>query len=141
MVVRDDFSRYTWVYPLRRESEASEKLKLFLAENNLDTVPSAVLRVCSDDGGEFLEGSFAFLFREFRIAQEHTTANTPQLNGVAEWAKFAARLQAQELYGHVVDLHPHENLWAEASLWDCHTLNRTASSANPDNMSPLRLYM
>ncbi|CAN0395341.1 unnamed protein product, partial [Discosporangium mesarthrocarpum] len=77
MVVRDDFSRYTWVYPLRRKSEASEKFKLFLAENNLDTVPSAVLRVRSDDLGEFLEGSFGSLCREFRIAQEHTTVLTP----------------------------------------------------------------
>ncbi|CAN0133483.1 unnamed protein product [Discosporangium mesarthrocarpum] len=51
MIVRDDFSRYTWVYPLRHKSEAREKFKLLLAENNLGTAPSAVLRVRSDDGG------------------------------------------------------------------------------------------
>ncbi|CAN0320247.1 unnamed protein product, partial [Discosporangium mesarthrocarpum] len=132
MVVWDDFSRYMCVYPLRRKSEVSEKFKFFLAENNLDTVPSAVLRVRSDDGAEFQEGRFASLCREFRIAQEHTTADTPQLNWVAECglslvdaAQSATRLQAQELCGYVVDLPPHENLWAEASLWACHTPKRT----------------
>ncbi|CAM9722966.1 unnamed protein product, partial [Discosporangium mesarthrocarpum] len=80
MIVRDDFSSYTWVYPLRLKSKANGKFNLFFAENNSGSVPSAVLRVRSDDGGEFLEGIFASL----RIAQEHTTADIPQLHGVAE---------------------------------------------------------
>ncbi|CAN0503257.1 unnamed protein product, partial [Discosporangium mesarthrocarpum] len=77
-VIRDDFSRFMRVYPLKAKSDAYGALELFLAENNADKT------VRSDDGGEFMGGHFGDLCKHLRIRQEHTTANHPQLNGVAE---------------------------------------------------------
>ncbi|CAN0441695.1 unnamed protein product, partial [Discosporangium mesarthrocarpum] len=84
MIVRDDYSRLSRVYPLKKKSEASEVFKGFLSEFHLTQITCAEMTVRSDDGGEFLGGSFGALCRDFRIRQEHTCADTPQLNGVAE---------------------------------------------------------
>ncbi|CAN0484336.1 unnamed protein product, partial [Discosporangium mesarthrocarpum] len=85
MIVRDDYSRFSWVYyPLKKKSEASEAFKGFLSEFHLTQVTGAEMTVRSDDGEEFLGGSFGALCRDFRIRQEHTCNDTPQLNGVAE---------------------------------------------------------
>ncbi|CAN0491774.1 unnamed protein product, partial [Discosporangium mesarthrocarpum] len=53
-VIRDDFSRFMRVYPLKAKSDAYGALELFLAENNADKVNHVVLTVRSDDGGEFM---------------------------------------------------------------------------------------
>ncbi|CAN0479185.1 unnamed protein product, partial [Discosporangium mesarthrocarpum] len=101
-----------------------------------------------DDDGEFLGGSFGALCRDFRVRQEHTCADTPQLNGVAERglglidsAQLAGRLQASELFGHVVNIPSHEDLWADASAWACAALNATATTANPGSISPYEAFM
>ncbi|CAN0482948.1 unnamed protein product, partial [Discosporangium mesarthrocarpum] len=146
-VIRDDFSRFMRVYPLKAKSDAYGALELFLAENNADKVNHVVLTVRSDDGGEFMGGHFGDLCKHIRIRQEHTTANHPQLNGVAERglglveaAQMSARLHATELYSHVVCLPPHEQLWAEASHWAADALNRTATTYNPGNTSPYEMF-
>ncbi|CAN0508458.1 unnamed protein product, partial [Discosporangium mesarthrocarpum] len=105
------------------------------------------MTVRSDDGGEFLGGSFGALYRDFRVRQEHTCADTPQLNGVAkrglgliDSAQLAGRLQASELFGHAFNIPFHEDLWAEASAWACAALNATATSANPSSISPYEAF-
>ncbi|CAN0507528.1 unnamed protein product, partial [Discosporangium mesarthrocarpum] len=60
-VIRDDFSRFMRVYPLKAKSDAYGALELFLAENNADKAHHLVLTVRSDDGGEFLGGHFGDL--------------------------------------------------------------------------------
>ncbi|CAN0470622.1 unnamed protein product [Discosporangium mesarthrocarpum] len=52
-IIRDDFSRFMRVYPLKAKSDAYGALELFLAENNADKAHHLVLTVHSDDGGEF----------------------------------------------------------------------------------------
>ncbi|CAN0497359.1 unnamed protein product, partial [Discosporangium mesarthrocarpum] len=84
MIVRDDYSRFSWVYPLKKKSEASEAFICFLSEFHPTQITCAEMTVRSDDGGEFLGGIFGALCRDFRIRQEHTCADTPQLNCVAE---------------------------------------------------------
>ena len=59
LVVRNDFSRYTWVYFMRHESDAAETFKQFLSDTRADDVPSQVVTVRSDGGGEFQGGSSA----------------------------------------------------------------------------------
>ncbi|CAN0427278.1 unnamed protein product [Discosporangium mesarthrocarpum] len=61
MVVRDDYSRFSWVYLLKKKSEASEAFKAFMSEFHL----TAEMTVWSDDGVEFLGGSFGALCRDF----------------------------------------------------------------------------
>ncbi|CAN0496579.1 unnamed protein product, partial [Discosporangium mesarthrocarpum] len=83
MIVRDYYSRYSWVYPLKK-SDACEGFKAFLSEFHQAQITCVVMTERSDDSGEFLGGSFGALCRDFRVRQEHTCADTPQLNGVAE---------------------------------------------------------
>ena len=112
-----------------------------------DGVPSVVEVVRSDGGGfSSHDGEFSILCRERCIKQEFTTAETPQYNGVAERAlglleaaSMAARLQASELYPNV-QLPSTDWLWAEAMRWACDCLNRTATTANPDNKSPYEMW-
>ena len=145
LIVRDDFSRMSWVYFLRHKSDAAEAFERFLVDVRADGMPSSVEIVRSDGGGEF-EGRFADLCRTRGIKQEFTTADSPEYNGVAERAlgmiDAAARsaiIQAQELYPHV-QLPSTESLWAEAYRWACDSINRTASSANPDWKSPHEMW-
>ena len=55
MVVRDDHSRFMWVYFVRHKSDAAESFRQFVADNRATRFPSDVKIVRSDDGGEFLE--------------------------------------------------------------------------------------
>ena len=63
LIVLDEFSRYTWVYFLRHKSDAAETFKQFLSDTRADGVPSQVVTVLSDGGGEFCGRNFGDLCR------------------------------------------------------------------------------
>ena len=146
LIVREDFSRYTWVYFMRHKSDAAEMFEQFLADTRTDGVPSKVVIVRSDGGGEFRGGKFGELRRSRGIKQEFTTADSPQFNGVAECAlglietaAMAGRILARELFPGA-QLPATEALWVGASHWACDALNRTATTANPSNKSPYEMW-
>ena len=146
MIVKDDYSRYSWLYFLERKSDAAEYFRKFLADVRADGVPSTVESVRSDNGGEFYGGEFASVCRQFCIKQEFTTAKSPEFNGVAERglgiidkAALAARIQAPLIFPHV-RLPPTDSLWAEAMHSACDALNHTATIANPNMKSPYELW-
>ena len=102
LVVCDEFLRYMWVYFMRHKSDATELFQQFLANSRTDGVPSTVVIIRSDGGGEFGGGKFGDLCRSRGIKQEFTTADSPQFNGVAECAlgfletaAMAGRIQAK----------------------------------------------
>ena len=84
LIVRDDFSRCTWVYSMRHKPDAAEMFEQFLADTRADGVPSKLVIVRTDGGGEFRGRKFGDLCRSRGIKQEFTTADSPQFNGVAE---------------------------------------------------------
>ena len=138
MIIRDDFSRYARSYFISYKSNAAEALKLFLADLRVEGIPSEVVVVRSDNGGEFNQGEFGQLCRERSIKQEFTTADSPEYNGVAERG-LAARIQASEFFpGFDIPVKP--SLWAEAMSWACDAYNRTATVANPGNRSPHEMF-
>ena len=73
LIVRDDFSWYTWVYFMRHKSDAAETFKQFFSDTRADGVPSQVVTVRSDGGGEFCGGKFGDLRRLRCIKQEFTS--------------------------------------------------------------------
>lgn len=100
----------------------------------------------SDDGKEFLEGTFGVLSRKFNITQEFTSASSPQFNGLAERALglieaagLSARIQALILFP-IVELPSSDYLWTEATSWAYHCLNCSATTSNPDGISPHELW-
>ena len=147
MIIRDDFSRYAWLYFISHKSDAAEAFKQFLADLRVEGIPSEVVVVRSDNGGEFNQGEFGQLCRERNIKQEFTTADSPEYNnGVAERglamiesAALAVRIQASELFSGF-DIPEKPSLWAEAMRWACDAYNRTATVANPGNRSPHGMF-
>ena len=94
LIVRDDFPRYTCVYFMRHKLKAAEISDQFLADVRVDGVPSKVVIFRSDGGGEFRGGKFGDLCRSRGIKQEFTTADSVQLNGVAERAPGSIKTAA-----------------------------------------------
>ena len=77
----------------------------FLAGTRADGVPSKVVTVRSDGGGDFRGGTFGDLRRSRGIKREFTTANSPQFNcvpkralGLIQKAAMMGRIQARELF-------------------------------------------
>ena len=139
LIVRDVFSRYTWVYVLCHKSCTPEIYKQFLPDARVDRVPSQVVTVRADGGGEFCGRIFNDLCRSICINQNITTVGSPQINGVAEptlglieMAAMAVRIWLREHFPGA-QLPEEELLWAEASHWACNALNRTETPANPAN--------
>ena len=90
---------------MRHRSDAAEMLEQFLADTRADGVPSTVVIVRSDGGGEFRGAKFGDLCKSRSIKQEFTTADSPQFNGVAERplglieaAAIRGQIQARALF-------------------------------------------
>ena len=80
----DDYSRYGYVYLMRRKSETFEKFKEFHVEAEKQLVKSLkILR--SDRGGEYLDSEFTDYLIENGIVSQLTAPGTLPQNGVAEW--------------------------------------------------------
>ena len=135
MLVKDDFSRYAWVYFLKHKSDAADAFRKFLANVRADGVPSKVDIVRSDNGGEFYGGESGEVCKQFFIKQEFTNAGSPKQNGVVERAlgviqnaALAACIQAPIIFP-LVQLPPTESLWAEVVHWSCDAFDHTATTA------------
>ena len=143
MVFRDDKTRMTWEYYLRSKDEAPIGLEKWLAEIRDVGVPKIIR---SDDASELRGGRFGEICRVLRIKREFTSADRPQLNGVAERgltliAKLAKASAIQAKVSCVgLGLPATEKLWPEAHSYACDALNRTATSSNPDYKSPYEMW-
>ncbi|CAI7746664.1 unnamed protein product [Closterium sp. NIES-53] len=89
LIVVDDYSRYTTVFPLRTKGEVPDVLipwirraRLQLSERFHSDFP--VLRLHSDRGGEFSSDLLAAYCAEHGIEQSFTLPTSPQQNGIAE---------------------------------------------------------
>ncbi|CAI7911965.1 unnamed protein product [Closterium sp. NIES-53] len=83
LVVVDDFSRYTTMFPLAKKSEVTSTLIRWLLTTE-DTRGRRVSCLHSDRGGEFRSGILAGFCHEQGIRQSWTLPESPQQNGVAE---------------------------------------------------------
>ena len=73
MIIRDDLTRYTWVYFLKEKSDAAETFEQFLSDvRDLGEVET----VRSDNGGEFTSKAFIRVCSSHRIKRELTTAES-----------------------------------------------------------------
>ena len=78
-----DFSRYTWVFFLKKKSEVCEKiteLKAFI--ENAFGIKIKILRY--DNCGEYVSNYFLHIFSQSGIQVQNSIPYTPQQNGVAE---------------------------------------------------------
>ncbi|CAI6011147.1 unnamed protein product [Closterium sp. NIES-65] len=89
LLVVDDYSRYTTVFPLRSKGEVTEVLIDWIRAARLQLRQSfgsdfPVLRLHSDRGGEFSSGLLRAYCRARGIRQSFTLPDSPQQNGIAE---------------------------------------------------------
>ncbi|CAI5969811.1 unnamed protein product [Closterium sp. NIES-64] len=89
LLVIDDYSRYTTIFPLRSKGDVTEVLidwiraaRLQLRESFGSDFP--VLRLHSDRGGEFSSARLGAFCRAQGIRQTFTLPASPQQNGIAE---------------------------------------------------------
>ncbi|CAI5947266.1 unnamed protein product [Closterium sp. NIES-64] len=89
LLVVDDYSRYTTVFPLRSKGDVTEVLIDWIRAARLQLRQSfgsdfPVLRLHSDRGGEFSSGLLRAFCRARGIRQTFTLPDSPQQNGIAE---------------------------------------------------------
>ncbi|CAI5537060.1 unnamed protein product [Closterium sp. Naga37s-1] len=89
LLVVDDYSRYTTVFPLRSKGDVTEVLIDWIRAARLQLRQSfgsdfPVQRLHSDRGGEFSSGLLRAYCRARGIRQTFTLPDSPQQNGIAE---------------------------------------------------------
>ncbi|CAI7833888.1 unnamed protein product [Closterium sp. NIES-53] len=125
LLVVDDYSRYTMVFPLRSKGDDTEVLidwiraaRLQLRESFGSDFP--VLRLHSDRGGEFSSARLGAFCRAQGIRQTFTLPASPQQNGIAERRIGMVMDVARTSMIHAAAPH---FLWPFAVQYAAHQLN------------------
>ncbi|CAI5474815.1 unnamed protein product [Closterium sp. Yama58-4] len=140
LIVVDDFSRYTTVFPLRAKGDVPDILipwirrsRLQLRERFRSDFP--VLRLHSDRGGEFSSGLLEAFCQQEGIAQSYTLPDSPQQNGVAERRIGLVMEVARTSLSHAAAPH---FLWPFAVRYAAHQLNLWPRVSLPETSPTLR---
>ena len=72
----DDFSRYTWIFFLKKKSKVCEKIsELKALIENASGLKIEILR--SDNGGDYVSNEFLYIFSQSGIQFQHLIPYTP----------------------------------------------------------------
>ncbi|CAI7754703.1 unnamed protein product [Closterium sp. NIES-54] len=141
LLVVDDYTRYTAVFPLRTKGEVPDVFipwiraaRLQLHERFGTEFP--VLRLHSDRGGEFSSDLLVAFCAEHGIRQTFTLPASPQQNGVAERRIGLVMEVARTSMIHAVVPH---FLWSFAVRYAAHQLNLWPRVSLPET-SPTLLW-
>ncbi|CAI7791428.1 unnamed protein product, partial [Closterium sp. NIES-53] len=140
LLVVDDYSRYTTVFPLRSKGEVTEVLiywiraaRLQLRERFGSDFP--VLRLHSDRGGEFSSDLLRAFCRAEGIRQTFTLPASPQQNGIAERRIGMVMVVARTSMIHAAAPH---FLWPFAVQYAAHQINLQPRVSLPETSPTLR---
>ncbi|GJV46768.1 retrovirus-related pol polyprotein from transposon TNT 1-94 [Tanacetum coccineum] len=121
LVIVDEYSRYTWVYFLKKKSQAPETIMSFIkrVENQNDI---KVKQLRNDNGTEFRNSILVNFCDEKRISQNFSSPYTSEQNVVAE-RKNRTLIEAARtmLSGSIFS----KQYWTEAVATACYTQNRS----------------
>ncbi|CAI7765861.1 unnamed protein product [Closterium sp. NIES-54] len=125
LLVVDDYSRYTTVFPLRSKGDVTEVLIDWIRAAHLQLRESfgsdfPVLRLHSDRGGEFSSALLGAFCRARGIRQTFTLPASPQQNGIAERRIGMVMDVARTSMIHAAAPH---FLWPFAVQYAAHQLN------------------
>lgn len=133
LIIIDDFSRKSWVIPLRKKSNTAAALKEWIAV--AETEVGKKLKVLrSDNGGEFIDNVFGKWMREHGIQHQTIPARSPQSNGVAERGNRTLQDRARSM---LVGAGLGGGFWVEAISAASYIRNRgpvTGLSKTPDEL-------
>ncbi|CAI7793548.1 unnamed protein product [Closterium sp. NIES-53] len=140
LLVVDDYSRYTTVFPLRSKGEVTEVLidwirvaRLQLRERFGSDFP--VLRLHSDRGREFSSDLLRAFCRAEGIRQTFTLPASPQQNGIAERRIGMVMDVARTSMIHAATPH---FLWPFAVQYAAHQINLQPRVSLPETSPTLR---
>ncbi|CAI5478775.1 unnamed protein product [Closterium sp. Yama58-4] len=140
LIVVDDYSRYTTVFPLRAKGDVPgvlipwiSRARLQLGKRFHSDFP--VLRLHSDRGGEFASDLLAAYCAEHGIEQSFTLPASPQQNGVAERRIGLVMEVARTSLTHAAAPH---FLWPFAVRYAAHQLNLWPRVSLPETSPTLR---
>ncbi|CAI7790626.1 unnamed protein product, partial [Closterium sp. NIES-53] len=140
LLVVDDYSRYTTVFPLRSKGDVTEVLidwiraaRLLLRESFGSDFP--VLRLHSDRGGEFSSACLGAFCCAQGIRQTFTLPASPQQNGIAERRIGMVMDVARTSMIHAAAPH---FLWPFAVQYAAHQLNLQPRVSLPETSPTLR---
>ncbi|CAI7833628.1 unnamed protein product [Closterium sp. NIES-53] len=141
LLVVDDYSRYTTVFPLGSKGEVNEVLIDWIRDTRLRLRESfgsdfSVLRLHSDRGGEFSSARLGAFCRAQGIRQTFTLPASPQQNGIAERRIGMVMDVARTSMIHVAAPH---FLWPFAVQYAAHHLNLQPRVSLPET-SPTLLW-
>ncbi|CAI6005677.1 unnamed protein product [Closterium sp. NIES-64] len=139
LLVVDDYSRYTTVFPLRSKGDVTEVLIDWIRAARLQLRRSfgsdfPVLRLHSDRGGEFSSGLLRAYCRAQGICQTFTLPDSPQQNGIAERRIGMVMDVARTSMMHVAAPH---FLWPFAVRYAAHQINLHPRVSRPETSPAL----
>ncbi|GKD71120.1 retrovirus-related pol polyprotein from transposon TNT 1-94, partial [Tanacetum coccineum] len=121
LVIIDEYSRYTWVYFLKKKSQTHESIMSFIkrVENQNDI---KVKQLKTNNGTEYKNSILVKFYNEKGISQNFSSSYTPEQNGFAE-RKNRTLIEAARtmLSGSVFS----KQYWTEAVATACYTQNRS----------------
>jgi hypothetical protein len=132
----DDFSRFTWIYPLHNKSKVFEhfvKFKL-LVENQFT---SNIKQLQSDGGGEYNSLQFQSFLTKHGILHRKTCPHTSQQNGLAERKLRHILEMALTLLAHS---HLSNRYWVDAFLMAVYIVNRLPTPVLQHHSPYFKLY-
>ncbi|CAI7901984.1 unnamed protein product [Closterium sp. NIES-53] len=141
LLVVDDYSRYTTVFPLRSKGEVTEVLIDWIRATRLRLIESfgsdfPILRLHSDRGGEFSSARLGAFCRAQGIRQTFTLPASLQQNGIAECRIGMVMDVARTSMIHAAAPH---FLWPFAVQYAAHQLNLQPWVSLPET-SPTLLW-
>ncbi|GKB89386.1 retrovirus-related pol polyprotein from transposon TNT 1-94 [Tanacetum coccineum] len=121
LVIIDEYSRYTWVYFLKKKNQAAEMIMSFIrmVENQNDI---KVKQIRTDNGTEFRNFELESFCDEKGISQNFSSPYTPEQNGVAERKNITLIEAARTMLNGLLLL---KNFCTEAVRIACYTQNRS----------------
>ncbi|CAI7806267.1 unnamed protein product [Closterium sp. NIES-53] len=140
LLVVDDYSRYTTLFPLRRKGDVTEVLIDWIRAARLQLRESfgsdfLVLRLYSDRGGEFSSARLGAFCRAQGIRQTFTLPASPQKNGIAERRIGMVMDVTRTSMIHAAAPH---FLWPFAVQYAAHQLNLQPRVSLPETSPTLR---
>ncbi|CAI5950145.1 unnamed protein product [Closterium sp. NIES-64] len=140
LLVVDDYSRYTTVFPLRGKGDVTEVLIDWICAARLQLRESfgsdfLVLRPHSDRGGEFSSARLGAFCRAQGIRQTFMLPASPQQNWIAERRIGMVMDVARTSMMHAATLH---FLWPFAVQYAAHQLNLQPRVSLPETSPALR---
>nr|GEV67131.1 hypothetical protein [Tanacetum cinerariifolium] len=135
LVIVDEYSRYTWVYFLRKKSQAPKIIMslIRMVENQNDV---KVKQIRTDNETEFRNHKLKSFSDEKGISQNFSSPYTPEQNGIAKRKNRTLIKTARTmLNGSVLSKH----FWTEAVRIACYTHNRSIISKRHDK-TPCEIF-